>query len=93
MKGKVPPSENLPIRRGSMIDTQKQRNSVDIIDPSNADDEHKIPVSVQLHNEEEVIRLRTRINELELVTDLYKRHIYELDERCKKLEKELRRYK
>ncbi|CAG59477.1 uncharacterized protein GVI51_G04213 [Nakaseomyces glabratus] len=93
MKGKVPSSENLPIRRGSMIDTQKQRNSVDIIDPSNADDEHKIPVSVQLHNEEEVIRLRTRINELELVTDLYKRHIYELDERCKKLEKELRRYK
>ncbi|GAV53660.1 hypothetical protein ZYGR_0AK01620 [Zygosaccharomyces rouxii] len=43
-------------------------------------------LETQLRNEEEIIRLRARINELELVTDLYKRHIFELDEKCKSLQ-------
>lgn len=43
-----------------------------------------------LQNEEEVIRLKTRVNELEMMTNLYKKHIYELDDRCKELENELR---
>ncbi|CCF55569.1 hypothetical protein KAFR_0A01310 [Kazachstania africana CBS 2517] len=47
-------------------------------------------LSVTLQNEEEVIKLKTRINELELVTDLYKRHIFELDEKCRNLEKQLK---
>lgn len=49
-----------------------------------------IPVNVILPYEEEAIRLKARINELELVTDLYKRHIFELDDKCKRLEEELK---
>ena len=47
------------------------------------------PLSAKLHKEEEIIRLKTRINELELVTDLYRRHINELDGKCKALEERL----
>ncbi|QLQ78531.1 hypothetical protein HG537_0A07780 [Torulaspora globosa] len=47
------------------------------------------PLSILYKNEEEVIRLKTRINELELVTDLYKRHIFDLDEKCRGLELEI----
>lgn len=50
---------------------------------------HEVPLTVTLQNEEEVIKLKTRINELELVTDLYKRHIFELDERCKMMQVEI----
>lgn len=49
----------------------------------------EIPINVTLQNEEEVIKLKTRISELELVTDLYKRHIFELDEKCKSLQGEI----
>ncbi|AMD19363.1 HBR462Wp [Eremothecium sinecaudum] len=45
-----------------------------------------LPLSQVLPTQEELIRLKTRINELELITDLYKRHIYELDDKCKTLE-------
>lgn len=47
------------------------------------------PLSILYRNEEEVIRLKTRINELELVTDLYKRHIFDLDEKCRGLQLEI----
>lgn len=43
-----------------------------------------------LCNERQVIKLKTRINELELVTDLYKRHIAKLDVKCRRLESQLR---
>ncbi|CDO96338.1 unnamed protein product [Kluyveromyces dobzhanskii CBS 2104] len=49
----------------------------------------KPSVSMILQSQEEVIKLKTRISELELVTDLYKRHVLELDSRCKFLEQEL----
>ncbi|SCU86051.1 LADA_0D11936g1_1 [Lachancea dasiensis] len=42
-----------------------------------------------LQSQEEVIKLKTRISELELVTDLYKRHIVELDTKCRSLEERL----
>ena len=48
-------------------------------------------LSAKLHKEEEIIKLKTRINELELVTDLYRRHINELDEKCRALEERLER--
>lgn len=51
------------------------------------------PLNVTLQNEEEVIKLKTRISELELVTDLYKRHIFELDERCRSLQVEIQTLK
>lgn len=49
------------------------------------------PLSTKLHKEEEIIKLKTRINELELVTDLYRRHINELDGKCRALEERLER--
>ncbi|CAI4043610.1 Gzf3p SKDI_10G1070 [Saccharomyces kudriavzevii IFO 1802] len=49
------------------------------------------PLSTKLHKEEEIIKLKTRINELELVTDLYRRHINELDGKCRGLEERLER--
>lgn len=49
------------------------------------------PLSAKLPKEEEIIKLKTRINELELVTDLYRRHITELDEKCRALEERLER--
>lgn len=52
-------------------------------------EESKPSVSLILQSQEEVIKLKTRISELELVTDLYKRHVFELDSRCKALEQEL----
>ncbi|SCV01875.1 LAME_0G19086g1_1 [Lachancea meyersii CBS 8951] len=42
-----------------------------------------------LQGQEEMIKLKTRISELELVTDLYKRHILELDAKCRGLEEKL----
>lgn len=51
--------------------------------------QEKLPLNTVLQNEEDVIKLKTRINELELVTDLYKRHIFELDEKCKTLQCEI----
>ncbi|KAG0683565.1 hypothetical protein C6P41_002972 [Kluyveromyces marxianus] len=52
-------------------------------------EEEKPSLSLILQSQEEVIKLKTRISELELVTDLYKRHVFELDSRCKALENEL----
>ena len=49
----------------------------------------EIELTYKLHNEEEVIKLKTKISELELVTDLYKKHIFQLNEKCKQLEVEL----
>ncbi|KAL3231164.1 Protein GZF3 [Nakaseomyces bracarensis] len=92
-KGKLSPTDPLSGRRVSNSEINHLKG-MDMPDyPASSTSDHNIPISVQLHNEEEVIRLRTRINELELVTDLYKRHIYELDERCKKLEMELKKIK
>lgn len=51
--------------------------------------ENKPSLTMVLQSQEEVIKLKTRINELELVTDLYKRHVFELDSKCKSLEQEL----
>lgn len=51
------------------------------------------PLTLLYKNEEEVIKLKTRINELELVTDLYKRHIFDLDERCRGLQMEIQSLK
>lgn len=47
------------------------------------------PLVKLLQSQEEVIKLKTRISELELVTDLYKRHIFELDAKCRALEERL----
>ncbi|SCU82774.1 LANO_0B07492g1_1 [Lachancea nothofagi CBS 11611] len=56
-------------------------------------DEVPLPPSASLisllQGQEEVIKLKTRISELELVTDLYKRHILELDSKCRSLEDRL----
>ncbi|SCU80115.1 LAFA_0B07580g1_1 [Lachancea sp. 'fantastica'] len=56
-------------------------------------DEAAIPSSASLisllQGQEEVIKLKTRISELELVTDLYKRHILELDAKCRGFEERL----
>lgn len=49
------------------------------------------PLAMVLQSQEEVIKLKTRISELELVTDLYKRHIFELDAKCRILEGKLNR--
>lgn len=46
-------------------------------------------LSIKLKNQEEVIKFKSRINELELVTDLYKKYIFELNEKCERLEAEL----
>ncbi|CCK73518.1 Gzf3p NDAI_0G05350 [Naumovozyma dairenensis CBS 421] len=48
-----------------------------------------LPLSITLQNEEEMIKLKARITELELVTDLYRRHIFDLDEKCRTLEAKL----
>ncbi|AET40741.1 Gzf3p Ecym_6365 [Eremothecium cymbalariae DBVPG len=53
---------------------------------SNPPNDTQIPLSQVFQLQEEVIKLKTRLNELELITDLYKRHIFELDDRCKSLE-------
>lgn len=53
--------------------------------------ENQPPLALVLQNQEETIRLKTRISELELVVDLYKRHIFELDAKCKMLEGESKR--
>ncbi|KAG0657239.1 hypothetical protein C6P45_002508 [Maudiozyma exigua] len=52
-------------------------------------EETESQLSITLKNEEEIIRLKTRINELELVTDLYKKHIFELDKKYRELKKQL----
>lgn len=49
-----------------------------------------ISLSEYLSNEEDVIKLRTRIKELELVTDLYKDYIFRMNEKCQNLEALLR---
>lgn len=58
-----------------------------------SESQEKPPLTAVLQKEEDVIRLKTRINELELVTDLYKRHIFELDEKCKGLQCEIQSLK
>ncbi|CAI1553287.1 hypothetical protein SEUBUCD646_0K02520 [Saccharomyces eubayanus] len=62
-----------------------------LLDPSPFSDPTipEIELTWKLHNEEEVIKLKTKISELELVTDLYKKHIFQLNEKCKQLEVEL----
>ncbi|CCK69257.1 Dal80p KNAG_0C01440 [Huiozyma naganishii CBS 8797] len=45
-----------------------------------------LDLSELLVSEEETIKLKTRINELELVTDLYKSYIFRLNEKCQHLE-------
>ncbi|SCU92783.1 LAMI_0E12024g1_1 [Lachancea mirantina] len=57
--------------------------------PGQATDNTQLPIAQTLQHQEEVIKLRTRISELELVTDLYKRHIFELDAKCRDLETKL----
>lgn len=46
-----------------------------------------------LNKQENIIKLKSRITELELVTDLYKKHIIKLDDKCKSLEQQLERLK
>lgn len=55
----------------------------------NPREEMESQLSITLKNEEEIIRLKTRINELELVTDLYKKHIFDLDKKYRELKKQL----
>ena len=43
----------------------------------------------RLQYEEEIIRLKTRIVELESVTDLYRNHIFKLNEKCQQYEHQL----
>lgn len=45
-----------------------------------------IALSQYLSNEEDVIKLRTRVKELELVTDLYRDYIFRINEKCQDLE-------
>lgn len=45
-----------------------------------------VALSEFLTKEEEVIKLKTRVKELELVTDLYKDYIFRLNEKCEHLE-------
>ena len=52
-------------------------------------EETESQLSITLKNEEEIIKLKTRINELELVTDLYKKHIFQLDKKYRELRKQL----
>ncbi|SMN18028.1 similar to Saccharomyces cerevisiae YJL110C GZF3 GATA zinc finger protein and Dal80p homolog [Maudiozyma saulgeensis] len=52
-------------------------------------EEEDSQLSVVLKNKEEIIRLKTKINELELVTELYKKHILELDKKYRDLKKQL----
>lgn len=52
-------------------------------------EETESQLSITLKNEEEIIKLKTRINELELVTDLYKKHIFQLDKKYRELKKQL----
>ncbi|CCK68609.1 Gzf3p KNAG_0B01620 [Huiozyma naganishii CBS 8797] len=49
----------------------------------------KIKLTNVLKNEEEIIKLKSKITELEVITDLYKRHILELNDRCQSLEEQL----
>ncbi|CUS23850.1 LAQU0S12e01442g1_1 [Lachancea quebecensis] len=68
-----PQQQDLPVSR---------QTSSDSIQP-------QPPLVKLLQSQEEVIKLKTRISELELVTDLYKRHIFELDAKCRALEERL----
>lgn len=43
----------------------------------------------RLRHEEEIIRLKTKITELESVTDLYRNHIFKLNQKCQKYEEQL----
>lgn len=54
--------------------------------PKNSANNSNVTLSEYLSNEEEVIKLRTRIKELELVTDLYKDYIFRINEKCQHLE-------
>ncbi|QLG74759.1 hypothetical protein HG535_0H00850 [Zygotorulaspora mrakii] len=78
----------------SQLQQQLQHFSNDHHNKSSSKSENvETPLSETLRSEEEVIKLKTRISELELVTDLYKRHIFELDERCKTLHTEIQALK
>ena len=43
----------------------------------------------RLQHEEEIIRLKTKIAELESVTNLYRNHLFKLNEKCQKYEEQL----
>lgn len=81
-----------PEPQNIMIDTQLANNALGFDRNGMTQQLHqgtKPSLAVTLQTQEEEIKLRTRISELELVTDLYKRHIFELDAKCATLEKEL----
>ena len=75
----------------SNIELTRLPNLSTLLEPSPFSDSAvpEIELTWKLHNEEEVIKLKTKISELELVTDLYKKHIFQLNEKCKQLEVEL----
>ncbi|EDO16072.1 hypothetical protein Kpol_1016p12 [Vanderwaltozyma polyspora DSM 70294] len=50
-------------------------------------------LAIALESQEEIIKLKSKVNELELMTDLYKNYIFELNERCAKLDEELKAFK
>lgn len=54
-----------------------------------SEESHPSEVSYSLNDEEETIRLHTKIKELELVTSLYKNYITTLTKKCKLLEESL----
>lgn len=91
-----PPQPPAPPQRASTLpiplSMQKTHQSNDLQQQAK-NSTVELPITVTLQNEEEVIKLKTRISELELVTDLYKRHIFELDEKCRSLQGEIQNLK
>lgn len=63
----------------------KRKSSTDLPD----DRASNYPLEDRLEHEEEIIRLKTKITELESVTDLYRNHIFNLNKKCQKYEQEL----
>lgn len=63
----------------------KRKSSTDSTD----DMTNSYSLEERLEHEEEIIRLKTKITELESVTDLYRNHIFNLNQKCQKLEQRL----
>ncbi|CCH61045.1 hypothetical protein TBLA_0D05530 [Henningerozyma blattae CBS 6284] len=51
--------------------------------------QENLPLSINIQYQENLIKLNSRINELEIMNDLYRKYIFNLDEKCKDLEKKL----
>ncbi|CAB4251943.1 Gzf3p [Maudiozyma barnettii] len=64
-------------------------NNIEKSEKLQRQEEEDSHLSVVLKNEEEIIRLKTKINELELITELYKKRIFELDKKYRDLKKQL----